>query len=89
MTRDHPLAKAENRLAAELGLRPGDRYPDWLLPIIDAARVMYCRVHGATRAIDEEPTVCWEYDGDRDCEFMRGRSHSTSVGGSSVQWRKK
>lgn len=71
MIREHPLAKAENRLAVELGIRPGGRYPDWLLPIIKAARVMYCRVHGAMRAIDEDPTVCWEYDGDKDCVYLQ------------------
>lgn len=37
--------------------------------VVRIAGIDICVVHLSTRAVEEDPSVCWEYDGKDDCRF--------------------
>lgn len=37
----------------------------------DGAPGRFCTVHKAREATSEQPGICWNYDGDKDCYFVR------------------
>lgn len=63
-TRSDPEVVAELRAIAT---RIADDYArNWASP---AGSSDICAIHLSPRAIEEDPSICWEYDGETGCQF--------------------